>query len=167
MSPDTFTTRQLLDNFTAKHWACTIGAIAAALTTAAALGSYYGKSESAVQLAELKGELNKVSLQRDMTVAQNNATVENNGKWAAAYKTLETSYQSEIDKNSALSQRIAESSNYDFIHEQIRFTQSKIDGIRDSLASSGQSSYRDMKALEVEALQDRLKGYQAQLAGCR
>lgn len=167
MSPDTFTTRQLLDNFTARHWACTIVAICAALTTAAALGNYYGKSESAVQLAELKGELNKVSLQLDMTMAQNNTTVGDNGKWASAYKTLETSYQAEVDKNSVLTQRIAQSSNNDFIQEQLTNTQDQIDSIRRHMSTGDSLDYRDMKTQEIQTLQLRLNGYQAQLTDCR
>ena len=166
MNPESITTSQLLGNFTAKHWFYTVTAIVSALTLVATLGAFYGKDESSVQMAELKGQLDKIDMQLKMTESQRDDAVRRGKEWSSAYKELEVSYKEQSEKNSDLSLKVGRSNNDDFIHQQIVGTQEQIDAIRYVMTSDVSSAYRAIKFNEVEALQERLKGYQAQLDNC-
>ncbi|WP_415768627.1 hypothetical protein [Pseudomonas sp. LB3P38] len=166
MNPESITTSQLLGSFTARHWFYTITAIVSALTLVATLGAFYGKYESSVQLAELKGQLDKVDIQLRMTESERDDAVKRGKEWSSAYKELEVNYKAQSEKISDLSLKVGRSNNDDFIHQQIVATQEQIDAIRYVITSDMSSGYRAIKLNEVEALQERLKGYQVQLENC-
>jgi len=166
MNPETITTSQIINSFTAKHWCNFIAAIFAVIGAGYWVGQRVAESQYLSQLVNLN--IINEQTQNKLAVAQ--AQIQTTLITSAQMKNLLERSQQTIEEKSSevakLTEALGRSNNCAFIHQEIIDTKKALEGTGSMIVLSDHPDWKENQKERKIMLEQRLNGYQQQLGVC-